>query len=403
MKFRGLFLSIMLITSQAGAANESSTLWNNYHGNAAHTGSLNINVDPAKFRKAWNKTFIANIPLNGGLQLCHSSITDHMLYVTISVSTDKITNLAGIYAVNTSTGEPVWNVMFDDGNNYAASSPVYDNGKIYWIHWPIMPAQKTLITALDAESGQLIFNNSFDNKSEQSIFADPVMFDHHLYLGDGERFQYSLNGDTGNVEWDAPTGDYRADPTVSDNYVFRTNYPGIDVLNRITGEKSYIRLSDHSEKFYNEARPVWDENNKTLYVAIRDKSDGALFAVDIEKRLTKWSLPINSYDVQPVLINDKIYYLDAGILYEVNALTGKVNWSVKAVIDTVYKDMIATSNVIFISDMSSCKTTAVSVKTQKTVWSYDECGLLSLDNSKLYLMNFINHYNGVEITAIALK
>ncbi len=57
--------------------------------------------------------------------------------------------------------------------------------------------------------------------------------------------QYSINLETGSLDWRVPAGDDQGIPTVSQKYVFRNNFPEMEVINRQTGEKFTIHISDN--------------------------------------------------------------------------------------------------------------------------------------------------------------
>ena len=396
MKCSTLLLPLILLSTQTYAA-PATTVWNNFHGNAAHTGYMDTKTDPAKLKVVWSKSFYTE-QLVDGLEYSTPSITDHIFYVTMkSYSHLDNTGITGLYALNAATGETVWKNMFDR-RDYFSSPPVFDNNKVFWLTGHV---NNYHLTAVDAETGIMKLSDTLEVKDKLSTFASPVMFDHHLYIGDTKGFQYSVNSETGKVDWVVPAGDDKAIPTVSENYIFRNNYPGIDIINRQSGDKYFLRTTD-TEK-YTETTPIWNEKNKTVYTASRTfhNSISEISAIDTEQRMVKWKLTLNGYINQPVLAGDSLYVCDFRKLYEVNAITGKINWSTN--VGESPSDMVATSDMVFISHMGFNDTVAISRETHKIVWTYDKSGLLSLDKKRLYVISANANFKGVDVSAIALN
>lgn len=392
MKLTTLLLPLFLISTQANAASATS-LWNNEGGDAGHSGYVDVKTDPAKFKVVWNKSIVSTQEIDG-LSLTNTTITDHMLYATVRVYSHLgDPGINGVYALNSATGETVWKIS-SPASDYFSSCPVFYNGKIYWT---TEHQTNFLLTAVDAETGSPQLTSTLDYKAGISELSDPVMFDHHFYFGDKKGYQYSVSGDTGMIDWALQSGDETTEPTVVGDYVIRANYPGIDIINRQTGEKSFIHVTDNQK--FTESTPVWDDKSKTLYVVASSLDANELNAIDLTQGIVKWKLSIKGYLAQPVVAGDVIYVCDFSTLYEVNAVTGKINWSL--LIDKGFQDMIVTPDLVFVSPNDG-KTRAISRKTHRVVWTSNKTGKLSMDANRLYLIGN-KDFSGVEVTAIALN
>ncbi len=391
MKISTLLLSLLLVSTQATAA---TSLWNGESGNAAHAGYMDVKTDPAKFKVVWNKKFIQSQTLDG-LHFTNPAITDHMIYVLVKCYSHLFNpGITGIYALNSATGEVVWKNLFSD-EDFFTHDPVFDNGKLYWITHHLTNFQ---LTAVDAETGVTRFTTATDYKTDRVGLSDPVMFDHHLYIGDDKGYQYSLSADTGQADWVVQAGDGTEQPTVTDDFVIRANYPGIDILNRQTGEKSFMPVTDLTK--FVEGGPVWDEKSKTLYALFESQAMSELSAIDLSQRIVKWKYTNKNDISDPVVAGDVIYFTDIYRLYEVNAVTGKVTWSM--MLDAGFHDLIVTPEMIFVSQTTEGQTRAILRKNHSVVWASRVTGRLSMDSHRLYVLGAVDFY-GVDVTAIALN
>ncbi len=406
MKFLALVLPLALFCA---SANADTSIWNNYHGNAGHTGYLNVKTDPAKFKVVWDQEFVPED--EDGAEITFPTITDHLFYVTVKTYHHSNNyGVSGIYALNLETGATVWKNVFTKYIDFWTYSPVYDNGKIYWLSNKI---DNATITAVSADTGNLVFAKDITYQSQRDGLFALNAFDHHLYVSDRHQLQYSLNGVTGAVDWFVPAGSTPSyspislDAAVTKDFVIRTNYPGIDILNRQTGEKFYIQVEDNTYEHLYESTPVWDEKNKSLYVVTGDIYGArTLTAVDLEQRLVKWKLPLAVNISEPVVTGDAVYVCSDAKLFEVNAITGKINWS-KDVPGRV-GDMVVTADRIFLGTGSfPGEVVAVSRQAGQNglhdiVGKFAKNGVLSLDNDHLYIVTFAKGF-GIEVMAVNLR
>jgi len=331
-------------------------------------------------------------------------ITDHLFYLTVRLYT--FSEMNGLYALNPATGELAWNVPFERDKMWPDNF-VYDHGNIIWQTY-MNGKDSYLITALNAETGTLTYTNNIARKNGTAEFGAQVAYDHHLYFGDNMNQMYSLNADTGTTDWVVPAGNVGKHEaigslTASKNYLFRSNISGIDVINRKTGEKFFIRTTLNTDS--RALDQIWDETRQTLYVISNGQHESELVAVDIEQRLVEWKLPLLIPD-QLVLADDTLYVHDvsntSNTMYEVNAITGKVNWSIP--FGGGFGDMLATSDMIFFSSYRGT-TTAISRKSHEIIWTILEGGKISMDHNRLYIMGstYEGESEGLKITAVALN
>lgn len=392
MKLSAFLLSFALVSTQVSA--ETIGVWNNDGGSAGHSGYADVKTDPAKFKVVWNQKFIQSQALDG-LYFTNPAITDHMIYVLVKGYSHMFDpGITGIYALNSATGEIVWKNLFAD-EDFFTNDPVFDNGKLYWV---TEHEDNFQLTAVDAETGAPQLSSTIDYKAGLTELSDPVMFDHHLYIGDQKGFQYSLSADTGKADWAVQAGDETNEPTIAGDYVVRANYPGLDIINRQTGEKSFMHVTDLEK--YVDSSPVWDEKSKTLYAMTWAQDVAELSAIDLSQRIVKWKLTMKGVMWQPVVDGDVIYSTDFNNLYEINAVTGKVTWTMR--LDSGFHDVIVTPDLIFVSQTEEGQTRAISRKNHRVVWASKVVGRLSIDANRLYILGAVDFY-GTNVTAISLN
>ncbi len=115
-----------LFTTQV-IAGKNQLIWSGVGGNAAHTGYVNTNSDPAKFKVLWQKSF--QDPTHFQFTQSDMSVTTDALFITSSKIVDQND---GIYAVNPVTGDVIWKQCFSNSlNRYYISARTYYNGSLY--------------------------------------------------------------------------------------------------------------------------------------------------------------------------------------------------------------------------------------------------------------------------------
>ncbi len=398
MKLLNLLVIMGLITAQGFA----DGVWTNYQKDAAHTGYIDAKSDSRKFRIRWIKDYKAHEDERTAKSTSQPVLTDDLLYF-IMESTPNTFRTNGIYALNPQTGEEVWRTVLDDSRNI--SGPVYNDGSLYLTQFQgSIEEDNGFIQAYDAKTGALQYSEPLSLKWYDT-FNQPVIFGDHIYVAKAGK-QYSIDAKTGQVDWLEPLGDRNQLATVTEDYIIRLQDVGIDVVDRITGlEPVYIRGVPGEETSMTNRAPVWDEKNKTLYAVIRieDPDDHVgwvptqLTAFDLDNKSIKWSLQLPAI-FQPVLAGDTLYFSSDNKVYEVDALTGNVNWMWQS--PTTAEQILVTKNHVFVNSHNwHNKTYAISRTTHKKAWEINMHGYMSADENNLYI---ISAFLDVRITAVAL-
>jgi|CXWL01.1.fsa_nt_gi outer membrane protein assembly factor BamB len=166
----GIVLLINVIDASAGKLPE----WNNYQGNAAHTGYVPARFNPANFRVIWNWTSP------------HSSdgVTPFINPVTISkgliaVTDDDYFSPQALYVLDEATGTILWQYEFP-ADTPALNPPTINNGKIFVA---TSGHSDTFMHQFDAYSGNLLWQTPFDAQWEH--YLAPTVYRHrylHIFL-----------------------------------------------------------------------------------------------------------------------------------------------------------------------------------------------------------------------------
>lgn len=292
---------------------------------------------------------------------------------------------------------------------------IYGNGKI--LVTQLQERRKANIIALDAENGKVAYSIPTDTDSF-SEYKMPVIVGNEMYVMEGTNL-VSINIDAGLQNWSVAAGRGErenmrdATPTASSNYIFlAAENGGIEIINNKDKSKLFI---DSTETDMKSHEMVWDTSSKTLYVVSRSlaRKFDQLTAYDPETRLEKWKISDNRV-MHVVAANNIVYYSsgyqsaehEMNALYELNAATGKINWTWKIPeVDATcsrIEDILITKEILFITiadfqHPSGTRTLAFSRKTHEIVWEINKVGHLSADSKRLYLEGHDS------ITAISLN
>ena len=394
MKIGSLLLALCLLTHESYG---DIGIWTNFQKDAAHTGYVNAATASEKFQVTWEREFWqeGDRYVKGTTQ---GVVTDHLLIFTIV----DFSNTPGIYALDKKTGSTVWQKQLEK-DSYL-SGPVYANGSVYITQFQgSIEHDNGFIQAYDAETGALRYATPLSMKWYDT-YQEPVIFNDHLYVAKRDQ-QYSINTQTGTVDWLQPAGDSNQLLTVTDNFIIRTHDTGIDVVNRLSGKLNFFLQGIDTSIDWNKTAPIWDKKNQTVYVTLTPESDlqpgwvpTVLVAFDLKQKKVKWKLAL-PFVFQPAVADNKLYFSSDAKLYEVDALTGAINWTWQS--PTAAEELLVVGDHVFISDYHGNKTYAVSRTTHDKVWEINAQGHMSADANTLYIIS--EGYVGARCTAVALN
>jgi hypothetical protein len=420
-----------MVTSPTPPPPVSLPPWSTYQGNAAHTGYVPVSLSTDNFpvtlnsgntNKGWTK----NIPDIAGLDV--DSVTLNPVAagggkVFVTTGGDNGPYLAiALYSVD---GERVWSDgPFDFGDVDYIGPPAYANGIVYIQSVGNLKSgygyDPSFLWALDAESGEIVIDDSYYDNHGKRFYAPTVYVDDiddnigddvdddvdnnenvSVYIGGGYVYEdggytggvYGFNGITGEELWPFDLNEYdKWTPAVNENYVIAyTGWyePQLTVINRITGKEEFHISDPHfgtGERSMNLAPVLGSQNN---VIAIQD---GRLISFDLTDRIIGWetlgeAVPVvEGFIGQPSLANGIIYAVYEGFLNARYESNGSLIWEWQPPPgESIVTPMIVTNNLIFVSTESA--TYAVDLEESHTgVMVYEAGGHLALsDDGVLYI------------------
>ncbi len=146
-----------------------------------------LNLDGSEKWKIKTEGVVFAAPLVVENHIYFGSI-DTYGYSRLAYKTDSIKTKSKFYALDTQTGEEVWNFSPEGG---LRSSPAYHNGVLFFGSWD------GTLYALDATSGGLKW--SFE--TGRKIYSTPAVENNSVIFASNDDYLYSLNVEDGSENW----------------------------------------------------------------------------------------------------------------------------------------------------------------------------------------------------------
>lgn len=397
-----LILALTLFTSGAVFASND---WNNYQGNAAHTGYVPVQSDPAAIYPLWTQdVLLADKASDEGKYIHHHfggvAVVDGTVYFSFYGNQLNQDNISVVSALDTKSGNLNWRKVIDRATTIGA--PLFANGKILVAG---SNGGSANLIALDTAKGVAAYELIFDNIKP----FDPQVFQNNIYLRSSANA--SLNTDTGKIDWtNNTTTSANFNPAISDDYIMFPMHHGLEVLDRKTGTAAFTIDADGA--FSDELRPIYpiyDNSRHTAYVTLASNNNDAsysLYALDLQTHKMKWQSPEHYY--QASMADNEIYEVDYDSLLSTkinayNAETGEIAWSWHGAGLSEYpvgsRPLVVTKDLIFVS--SPKYTLGISRVTHKVVWKSPKTGLLAIGDNKLFIVDVED--TRVTVSAYALS
>lgn len=272
----------------------------------------------------------------------------------------------GIYAINESNGEMIWNVTISDipaptvsnGIVYAGSfgsmlalnattgfqiwsyttsnpfatltSPAITNGVVYF------GSHDHNLYALNAAKGYKIWNYSSDG----DITSTPFVVNGIVYITSYDHNVYALDATNGMRIWNFSANDIQmSSPVVTGNTLFVTGRQNVYALNAKTGEKlweysvSPSRIADYSCSpvtsngivYFGTSQDYYWNESKIVYTGSNN-----IYALDATKGVKLWNFSTGIYGIEssPIIAEGVLYFTNVhGDLYAIKAENGEKIWN----------------------------------------------------------------------------
>lgn len=343
--------------------------WSTYQGNAAHTGFVAANFDPARFSRRFKVEALGNYAGN-----YKSAAIDNGRAFFVRRTAG---NRAELVAVSEDTGELVWKV--DMGTLNQVNPPAAANGRVYLTS---TGHGDSFLWVYDQASGQQLRKETLS--SQWPSYSAPTLFGTDVYTINGYYGGISRYGDAeGAFKWHGLGVAYEGwSPSTDGRFVYAYSTPDniLNVLDAADGSLAYSIGERYPYSTYFISRPVVLTDTQQALVG-----DGNLAAFDLKTRTRSWLVDGASIGT-PAYGNGNVYAIGTnGKSFAARSPeTGALLWEV-TLDDGYYTDIIVTRNLAFVG--SDTATQAIDLATRKVVWTYPLGGSMAMSaRGVLYIL-----------------
>jgi outer membrane protein assembly factor BamB len=213
-------------------------------------------------------------------------------------------------AFNPSTGALIWSKQMP-GQSAFSSAPTYSNGFVYLGG----AGSGGTVYAVNAKNGTVVWTQSVTNGDHSS----PAVSDQAVYVSYACNQAYKFSAMTGQLIWHHNPGcsGGGGKTTVLSNYgLFTRDFNGNLMLDKTTGKTLLQYPSNVAPAFSGQYR-------LTL-------NNGTLNAYNLETLSSLWSFTTGDGTLSsaPIIVNNKVFVGGtSGMLYALDVITGRINWS----------------------------------------------------------------------------
>ncbi len=357
----------LAVLARAVADWSQAAPWNTYQGNAAHTGFMNVTVDPAVFSTAWTTTLQSGGALNPVIEAAGRVVTSSLAHF----GTQKA------WALDTAGGAVAWS--HDFGPIHGVHEPSFANGSIYLT---TSGHGDSYLYAFDAGSGVRRFRSAYGN--QWSRYYAPVIVNGRVFMAGGQYDgMYAFDATSGAQHWFFATNQYNEwTPAVAAGVVYAhtgSYTPNVVAVDAMSG----TRLFEIADEDFN-----WDGWSMHIAPVLGGQSDllstqgGRLLSFDLGARQRRYQIR-GQFRGTVAVANDTLYVINGGTLEARRESDGALAWSWDPK-DALIGPAIVTRNIVFVRSQS--RTYAVDIPSRRSVWSTAASGPLTLTSSGLLLI-----------------
>jgi outer membrane protein assembly factor BamB len=296
---------------------------------AAHQGNLDSGIEVPPLRKRWTRDL--------GALSEYALLADGRVFVAAG---------AHLFALDTLTGENLWDPVYIGADMNPASQVAYGEGRVF------AAGRVGPVRAFDAATGRELW--SFSGAPNSSFTAPPVFDRGLVYVADSHGYVRALSAATGEERWNAYTAGARDfPPAVAGGLVVAAGGAAVDAL---TGAKAWEPtlgwLAGPSRGSAVNAGQLWASlawgtpkvrdaatgkltgafsGSLPAFDATRTYTlDGtALKARDRNHGFTRWTfVGDGELATKPVVVNGRVYVASAtGRIWAVDGATGEAVWT----------------------------------------------------------------------------
>lgn len=367
--------------------------WETFQGNAAHTGYVPVQAEPAKWRVKWSW----QRPTTG--KILGPATENGRVYISEAV----YHSTGYVRGFDEETGAVSWELSFP--NVPALNPPAVKDGRLYVA---TTGHEQTFLFALDSSNGDSIWRAPFEAQWPSVLaptIANGIAYTNGGYYRGGT---YAF-GDAGDRLWAQFHGDDdMTTPAVDATHAYFYDGANLRAYDARTGSlvttiaDPYVPQSAYS---YKAAPVIMSPGNVLAYSGGSDYSSLRLlvsYSVTGQKALWRTARP---YLTHPAVGNGYIYAASTNpVTFDaIDQTTGKVAWSwTPPPGDTGFLadgNVLLTENMVFVSTDRAVY--GIDLRTRKPIWSYPRPGTLAMSpKGTLYVIESGDYYSAGRLTAI---
>lgn len=361
--------------------------WHTFQRNAAHTGFVNVKLDPAKFAQAWTWSRPAGDPEPvGGINAVATGAG------RVYVSKDIYFGQGALYALKETDGSLSWTYAL--GEMASEGPPAFRNGAVYLPSTD--PSEECNMWALDAVLGTYKFKMA--TACQWSNYFAPTPVSHAVLQTSQAGDTYSFGLAAGALQWSKQSGGAdQTTPAADAHYVYQYG-------ENLTGGGLYVFDRAGGAQVGSITDPFWPgDSNYSVFSAPVVGDDGdvisfsgfgfsgraassseqfesrVIVSYDIAGLAYKWRTA-NAYLTHPALANGVLYAARnaPAALDALSETDGHVLWSwpLPAGDSSFHRNVVVTRNLVFVS--TDVNVYAIDLTTHKAVWHYPQPGMIAI-------------------------
>lgn len=368
-----------------------TTDWGTFQGDAAHSGYVNVTLDPALFTPiwTWSRPTGDTEPI-GGINSVATTAGK------VIVTKDIYFGQGGVYALNETDGTLNWTYAF--GQMASEGPPALANGNVFV---PTNdPSSKCAIWAIDATLGT--YKYKMPSACQWSAFFAPTVYGGAVLQATQAGSVNSYSIFTGGTQWSGVAGADQTTPAADSQHVYQygvgAGNPALTIFNRFTGDTvasiadPFASTSSGGSMF---SAPMLGANGKAIVysgggfsgmAASSSEQYGSrpLVSYDIAANAIAWRTA-NAYLTHPAIANGVIYVSRnaPATLDALSEVDGHVIWSWTPPVGSTsfHRNTVVTNNLVFVSTDTSVF--AIDLNTHQSVWQYTQPGMLAMSASSI--------------------
>lgn len=382
--------------------------WRTFQGDAAHSGYVNVTLDPALFTQIWTWSRPAGDtePI-GGINSVATAAGK------VIVTKDIYFGQGVVYALNEADGTLNW--AYDFGPMASEGPPAISNGNVF------VPtndqSSNCVMWALDITLGT--YKYKMPSTCQWSAFFAPTIYSGSVLQATQAGALNNFSIATGGLQWSGPAGTYdQTTPAADSLNAYQYGVSGLKVFSRVNGDV-VATISDPFVTSFSGysmfSAPMLGANGNTIVYSGGGFSGRAassseqydsrpLVSYDIAGSTIAWRTA-NTYLTHPAIANGVIYVARnaPATLDAISEVDGHIIWSWTPPVGSTsfHRNTVVTNNLVFVSTDTSVF--AIDLNTHQSVWQYAQPGMLAISASpNLYIATGATISDG-NLVAIKLK